>query len=195
MSRVVCLKYLFCGGLFFLVAGPPIKAQPAAKLTLQIVPIGYSSAVSPEAYLHCSHFHVLLTNTSAVPVALFEEWNSWGYFGLSFDITYPDRRVVRVAKQPRVWDKNFASTVTIAPGGFYVFDVDFDPKTWANSPLREKRTPVREKRPADGSRCRMRARYTIAPEQSREENPWSQKGVPIWTGAIASATETYILWP
>jgi hypothetical protein len=185
MSRVVCLKYLFCWGLFFLVAGPPVRAQPAAKLTLQIVPNGYSSAVSPEAYLHCSHFHALLTNTSAVPVALFEEWNSWGYFGLSFDITYPDGRVVRVAKQRRVWDKNFASTVTIAPGGFYVFDVDFDPKTWQHSPLVEKRA-------ASGSiRCRMRARYTIA----REENPWSQKGVSIWTGAIASATGTYILWP
>lgn len=132
MLRSRCLKLLLCCNPVLLATLAPVLAQTPAKLTLQIVPTTYSSLISPEPTIRFStspHFHVLLTNTSAVPIALFEEWNSWGYYGLSFALTYPDGRTVRVVKASRMWKRNFPSTITLAPGGFYVFDVTLDRKS------------------------------------------------------------------
>ena len=170
----------------------PRAAEPD-RLTLQIVPTMYSNPASSEAQVSFGHgpLQVLLTNTSRAPVALFEEWNSWGYYCLSFVLTYPDGRTVRAVKRPRTWEKNFPSTVTIAPGGSYTFQVDFDPKTWQHSPLVEKRTD-------QGSiRCRMRAQYTIAPIHSSIKKLMftTEKGVSVWAGNIASTERPYTLWP
>ncbi|UYZ61237.1 hypothetical protein [Hymenobacter latericus] len=133
---------------------------------------------------------MLLTNVSASPVALFEEWNSFGYYGLSFIVTYPNGRTLRVAKKPRGWDKDFPSTVTIAPGGFYLFDVDFDPTIWAHSPRLEKPTAN------GGLRCKLQAVYTSAPQKlSDMDSMWTAKEVPIWTGTLSSAHMPVTLWP
>ena len=193
MIRICCwLTLLLCGGL--LVALSSAQAQSLARLTLQLVPTTYSSRLSEQATISFSnpkHFHVLLTNASAASVALFEEWNSYEYYGLSFVLTYPDGRTVHVAKKPRGWDKNFPSTVTIAPGGFYIFDVDFDPTIWEHSP--------RVKKPAaEGSlRFRIRAVYTITAQNLSplERSMWAEKGVPVWTGTLTSAERTVTLWP
>jgi hypothetical protein len=159
------------------------RVQTLPTPTLQIIPTTYSSRISPDAAIvfdYTNHFHVLLTNTSTAPIILFEEWNSFGYYGLSFEITYPDGRTVRSVKKPRGWDKNFPSTVTIVPGGFYVFNVTFEPDIWQNSLFNEKRA-------GDGARCRMRAIYAIEPsEESCEEH--------AWTGTIASAKTVYTVW-
>ncbi|MBD2722683.1 hypothetical protein [Hymenobacter armeniacus] len=100
-----------------------------------------------------------------------------------------------MTKRTRPWTYNVPSTVTIAPGGYYVFDVDFDPKTWDNSPLQERRTPVRQ-RPVDGgARCRLRARYTITAPKPGDVRIRKPSGVPLWTGTVSSAEKTYVLWP
>jgi hypothetical protein len=197
MLRSRLLQRLLGCTPFVLATLAPASAQSAAKLTLQIVPTTYSSLNSPEPTINFSasrHFHVLLTNTSALPIALFEEWNSSGYYGLSFALTYPDGRTVRVVKSPRMWERNFPSTITLAPGGFYVFDVTFAPNTWQNSPLQEL-LPVQKKRTGEPIRCRMRAIYTITPDDDSRKNAWTKKGVPVWTGTIKSAEKAYILWP
>lgn len=192
------LQHLLGCNLFMLATLASASAQSAAKLTLQIVPTTYSSLISPEPTIKFSaspHFHVLLTNTSAAPVALFEEWNSWGYYGLSFTLTYPDGRTVRVVKAPRSWDKNFPSTITLAPGGVYVFDVSFDPNIWQNSPLQEL-LPVQKKRIGVPIHCRMRAIYSIAPsKEDHKELSLTEKGVTLWSGTIKSAEKPYTLWP
>jgi hypothetical protein len=163
-----------------------IKSSPnKSKLTLTIVPTSYAGGNSEETYIS-NHFHVLLTNTSEQPINLFEEWNSWGYFGLSFEITYPNGRKVQSKKADRGWDKNYASTVTIGPHGFYVFDVDFetDPQTgdvWENSILREPRIE-------HGIQCRMRAIYSIAKDEDAIRKH-------AWTGTISSPEGSYTIWP
>lgn len=121
---------------------------------------------------------MLLTNQSARPVSLFEEWNSWGYYGLSFDVMYADGRQVRVGKELRPGRLNFPSVITLAPQASYVFDVTLGPE-WRHSP-----------RPAphlgQGLTCRLRARYTIKP---------SPESKGMWTGTVLSPESTYRLWP
>ncbi|MBD2722684.1 hypothetical protein [Hymenobacter armeniacus] len=89
MPRISYLTRRCSWVLLGLLARPGARAQSAAALRLEIVPTNYASTASPRSAIACGHFHVLLTNASAGPVALFEESNGWGYYGLSFDLTYP----------------------------------------------------------------------------------------------------------
>ena len=163
-------------------------AQSQPELILTIVPASYSSGVSKKAYIsfdHTNHFHVLLTNNSSGPIKLFEEWNSWGYYGLSFEITYSDGRKVQSARERRGCDKNFPSTVTIAPHGYYIFDVNFNNDSkkdyvWVNSVRSEKRSD-------DGTHCSMRAIYFIESSSASIEEH-------AWTGTITSEIRPYTIW-
>ena len=171
-------------------ASHPAAAQNQPQLTLAIIPTSYSDVLSPDPSIvfdYTDHFHVLLTNNSEKPIVLFEEWNSWGYFGLSFDITYSDGRKVHSTKFSSGWDKNAASTVTIAPHGFYIFNVTFSKKEdlnhhrfWINSLFDEKGLDK-------GLKCRIRAVYSIenSPEAQREH---------AWIGTVTSEENNYTLW-
>ena len=107
----------------------------------------------------------------------------WGYFGLSFDITYSDGHKVHMFKATRGWDKNFPSTLTLAPNGFYVFDVNLD-TTWVNSIRLQPNS-------SQGIACRLRAIYSIAPIKTplldKEE-------LSAWTGTVESAELPYTIW-
>ncbi|WBA44241.1 hypothetical protein [Hymenobacter canadensis] len=186
MSNRLIVRYfnrVLFGCVIVLLALQQAGAQRSPTLTLQIIPTTYSSQSSPIAAInfdYTNHFHVLLTNTSTAPINLFEEWNSFGYYGLSFEITYPDGRIVRVGKAIRGWDKNFPSTITIEPGGYYVFNVTFKPDQWENSPLLKRPT-------TRGIPCRMRAIYSIEADQY-------SRGEHAWTGKITTAERPYIIW-
>ncbi|MBD2767539.1 hypothetical protein IC235_06505 [Hymenobacter sp. BT664] len=162
----------------------PVAGAQALAPTLTIVPARYADAVFPDDVLSASGdrslFHVLLYNPSDKPLRLFEEWNSWGYFGLSFDLTYPDGRVVHSEKTSVGWDKNVPTFTVIAPKGYYVFEVSFDPSRWKNSVLLEKSGE-------HGRKCRLRAIYSIP------SDPEAVK-YGVWTGTIRSAERAYIVY-
>lgn len=164
--------------------GAPALPLPDPSPTLTIVPSSYADRVFPHDLLELDEqrprFHVLLYNPTDKPLRLFQEWNSWGYFGLSFDITYPDGRVVHSEKEPRGWDKNFPSTLTVAPYGCYVFEVTFDPTIWTNSLLLEKSGP-------HGRACRLQAIYSIASGPDALEEG-------AWTGTIRSEERPYLVY-
>jgi hypothetical protein len=166
-----------------------VRAQSSPTLTLTIIPSSYSSQGSskPEIlFSNRGHFHVLLTNVSPRPVTLFEEWNSWGYYGLSFEITYSDGRKVLATRGPRGWDKNFPSTFTVAPQGYYVFEVSFD-RTWTFSPRAESKS-------GDSVTCQLRAIYSVERQKGDEE--LVDPGAPApWVGTVGSQEATYLLWP
>jgi hypothetical protein len=187
--RSLLLRLCVLTSAWFLVTSGPVRAQTHPALALTIVPTTYASRLSSEATISFGarpHFHVLLTNLSAEPVTLFEEWNSWGYDGLSFELTYADGRKVALTRAPRNWYRNYPSTLTLAPQGYYVFEVRFD-QTWVPS--------LRTEPPAvHGIACRLRARYTIAPaEQSLER--LELRDVHPWAGTVASEEKPYIIWP
>jgi len=181
------MKALFFLLVFLVATGPPANAQQSPP-TLTIIPTGFPDDVFKEAYIElggAKHFHVLLTNNSDYSIKLFQEWNSWGYYGLSFEITYPDGRRVVSAKGPRGWDKNFPSTITVAPHGHHVFEVNFfnNPTVipfWQHSVLNEPLTK-------DGLPCRIRAIYSIEPSKASDEQQ-------VWTGTISSQENAYVIW-
>ncbi|MGI4821713.1 MAG: hypothetical protein ACRYFV_10940 [Janthinobacterium lividum] len=185
MTRLF-LRWCLLLSISLLGALCPAKAQNQPNLTLTILPTTYASSggAGPTISFGRGHFHVLLTNTSAAPVTLFEEWNSWGYYGLSFELTVADGRRLQVSRKPRGWDKNFSSTFTLAPQGSYVFEVSFD-QTWTNSPRQAPHT-------GEPLVCRLRAIYSIAPT---EEPLRPDPTVHPWAGTVSSQEQTYALWP
>lgn len=188
MRSLLLRLCLLTSGWLLMISGP-VRAQHQPALALTIVPTTYSSRLSSEATISFGerpHFHVLLTNLSAEPVTLFEEWNSWGYYGLSFELTYADGRKVAVAKGPRAWTRNFPSTITLAPQGYYVFEVSFD-KTWVPAIRTEPYT-------GHGIACRLRALYTIGPTKEGLDY-LTERDVHPWAGTVASEEKPYTVWP
>ena len=161
-------------------------AAEALAPTLIIIPAHYASDASSTDALY-TRFHVLFYNPSDKSLRLFDERYSWGYFGLSFTVTYPDGRVEHVKKKGRGWDKNVPFSWTIEPKGYYVFDVFFDPGIWTDSVLLEKSG-------SESRKCRLQAIYSIEP--SPEAVKGSQWGGPegVWTGTIRSEERAYIVY-
>jgi hypothetical protein len=157
-------------------------AAEALAPTLTIIPSHYAD----DAFLG-AQFHVLFHNPSDKPLNLFDEKYSWGYFGLSFIVTYPDGRVEHVKKKMRGWDKNAPVSWTIGPKGYYVFDVLLDPNIWTKSVLMEKSG-------VEGRKCRLQAVYSIEP--SPESVNKAQWGGPegVWTGTIRSEERAFVVF-
>ncbi|GAA4362923.1 hypothetical protein GCM10023185_31240 [Hymenobacter saemangeumensis] len=167
--------------------GLPAVAQPQQGLTLTIIPHAYPNIVRQQDIISIadssSHFHVLLTNTSAQPINIFEEWNTWGYYNLFFELTYPDGRKKTVSKGAENWYRNFPSTTVIPAGRSFVFDVNFDNDSthrpyWYNSVLNEK---------GYSTECRMRAIYHCEDSEIAHKKR-------AWTGTLTSETRDYIFY-
>ena len=188
--RMFCTQ-LLAGVLLLAATACTTKTamQSPPALTLTIIPTSYANRFSPEptiSFGEPNHFHVLLTNTSSTPVNIFEEWNSWGYYGLSFEITYSDGRKDHPMKKVRGWQHNYPSTITIAPHGFCMFEVDFGTE-WDDS--------IRAGHKAkDGIKCRMRAIYTIEPTDKSLRNMVIGP-TPVWSGTVSSEESAYTVWP
>jgi len=63
-------------------------------------------------------------------LTVYEDWNSWGYFSLSFRVTSAEGKVFFLRKYQLDWTRNSPTTHTIAPGEKYLLKVDFQPKVW-----------------------------------------------------------------
>jgi hypothetical protein len=117
-----------------------------------------------------SHFHVLLTNRSDRSQRVWEGWNSWGYYSLSFEITDSAGKTWHVGRKPTAFTKNYASYWTLASGDTLVTDIYFgDPSEWDGFPLRK----------GEENTVRMRAVFEVA------QSPESAK-YAVWTGRIES---------
>lgn len=120
-------------------------------------------------------FHVVLTNRSGKERRIWESWNSWGYFNLSFEWTGPDGKTVKVERGNRGWDKNFPSFLTLTPGEQHVFDVWF-PGDWKNIPSAIK----------DGEEVTLRAVYATAADKDSAK-------AGVWSGTVRSPEVQVVL--
>lgn len=78
-----------------------------------------------------AHFHVVITNTSNMPKRLWEMWNSWGWYNLTFEVLDNQGNLIHVLKKkPHTWDKNYSSFVRLDPSGHFVIDVYFKKSDW-----------------------------------------------------------------
>lgn len=63
----------------------------------------------------CLNINVLFINHTDTAVSFFEDWNSWGYYNLSFEIRSGNTSFL-ITKKERDWPKNFPSFKTLFPG-------------------------------------------------------------------------------
>lgn len=117
---------------------------------------------------HEPFFHVVLTNTSGKEQRIWESWNSWGYYNLSFELTGADGKMVKVERGPRGWTRNFRSYLTMKPGEANVFDVRF-PDDWSNLPNVAKKEVLVE----------QRAVFSIPADKNSEM-------LGVWSGTVKS---------
>jgi hypothetical protein len=168
-------------GLLILVVVCLVSAQTADK---------------PAAGLHCelqlnsevltthpqSHLHFLLFSEQD-GLKVYEDWNMWGYFARTFDLTVSENRNYQVTRRERGWDKNYPKAVTINRGRVLVTDIYLCDGTWRVSP----KLPVQE------VSVRMAGRYTLRPRTGVSAAPSFYPLEDVWVGTINSApVELYL---
>jgi hypothetical protein len=79
-----------------------------------------------DAELPRRDFYVLLSNVSQQPQTVWQEWNSWGYQAISFELTTADGRNHVVSKRQQGFTMNGPTTDAIEPGEAQVYVVHLD---------------------------------------------------------------------
>jgi hypothetical protein len=183
---ILCILFAFsvgCTPSRRQVASSNDSASPVAvqriPFSLAVVPTRSSSGVGgiTMAERKPDEFYVVLTNISEQPQAVFEQWNSWGYFAVSFEFTRDDGGKVTVFhKRTVVFTKNNPSTFVVAPGEYQVFPIRLD-KWWEAQPALRKTAEMSVK---------VKAIYEVSatPESAKQG---------VWTGRVESKTYDYTL--
>jgi hypothetical protein len=121
------------GGGLALAGGAAARA-PAPALTVSVVLPGL---YGPDGKLEVPptlrkagyglRFAVVVANASDRDVYVWAEGNSEGHGTLSFEVTGPDGKRVVVRRVAREWGKNILRAEKVAPGGYHVRVVEYDP--------------------------------------------------------------------
>lgn len=126
------------------------------------------------------HFHVVVRNVSEKPLRLWTDRYSWGYDNLSFEQTLDDGKTTRITKKERGWDKNFPDWLELQPGESYILNVNlFAADIWNDVPTANPK--------AKPKLVKLRAIYEVQPDDE-------SKKLGVWTGKVASATDTFAIW-
>ncbi len=115
--------------------------------------------------------YVVLTNTSRQPESVFEPWNSWGYYSISFEMETGPGKVIKITKAPAVFTKNNPGTFVVPPGEQMVFPIKLNDDWNAAPPL-----PIADEEPVSVA---MKAIYEVRPTPESS----AQK---VWIGRVES---------
>lgn len=207
--------------LFFALATS--RAQPAPQpdkssdpvalpaqlggLKVSIAPT-YRNPNSPTIELHKGdpHINIVLQNVGDKPLSLYEEWNSWGAYNLTLEISAIDGKTLDeplvISKGTMIWFANSPTTEMLEPGGVAVREVRLHlPKQIFDStaPITKKQELAEKPLmgplygdfpfpPIDNSRAlTLRAVF----ENSNPRNDGLQNAKSVWTGKIASPITPY----
>jgi hypothetical protein len=154
------------GPLKLEMAVPHVGTQPGV-LNWEMAEFGKGLAGSPNG-----HFHVILWNASKKELRIFQEWCSWGYSALSFELIDEHGAKWQGQKRGLVWTNNGPKFWTLNANERVVFDVyfsDFD--------MLEDRMLVGRRHPT--GRCALIATYDLQPDTRSKE-------LGIWTGHLVS---------
>ncbi len=126
-------------------------------------------------------FYVVLTNKSGIVQHLWEEWNSWGYYNLSFEFTDSTNKTWLVKRGDWAFTINAPGWFSLDPGETHVFSVTF-PSNWQDLPKAEGPPHVF---------VTLRAIYEIPPDGMIQRNGvWTMatrvKDNGVWTGKVIS---------
>ncbi len=133
---VAVAMMLLAGALTTANDQPPLPANaPSTSPTTQALRIRVAVPEGGKVLLDkAEHFSVVIENVSKEAVEIPDEWNSWGYFSLTFEYTTQDGSVVAIKKLPRGWRDNGLTATTIRAGEVLVRDVYCDSKIWEHLP-------------------------------------------------------------
>jgi hypothetical protein len=176
LKTLLCLALVLSG--FFVSCISVMAGVPPIAVSVVIPTENGERRV--EYHDHTTHFHVIVSNTSDKPQRVWQEWNSWGYFGLTFEFTDEQGKTWMARKKPSVWTRNFASFWTLDPHESFVIDIYFgDTNIWEGFPL-----------PENGSQTvTMRAVLEFKPDDEARQ-------FDVWTGRAVSKAEkvTFYHW-
>jgi len=133
--------------------------------------------------------YVLLTNKSGVTQHLWEEWNSWGYHNLNFEVTDSTGRTWMIKRALRAWTMNGPTWFPLDPGETHVFAVTF-PDDWEDLPKVDR---------LSDTYVTIRAIYEIPPDPMVEKNgvrtmDTTRKDNGVWIGkAISNPVKVRLL--
>lgn len=146
---------------------------PTAPFLLAVVP---SRTGITMAQNNPDEFYVVLTNISEESQAVWQDWNSWGYQNISFELTTSDGRKVIVSRRQEAFTRNFPSRFLIEPGEHQVYAVRLD-KRWETHPSLPKPNEMP---------ITLRAIYEVHPTPEAAQ-------YKVWTGRVESRTYSFAL--
>ena len=159
-----------------MVDGGDIPAKATPIVVSIAIPVHHDHRSLNEA----DHFHVIVRNISQKPVRLWTDRFSWGYGNLSFEQVGEGDKIIRIAKKPRAWTKNFPDWLELQAGESYVLDVNlFNADVWENTPAVDPTLKPKV--------VTLRAIYETRPDEESTK-------LGVWTGKITSVTEAYAIW-
>jgi hypothetical protein len=159
-------------------AGAISSEEAKAPFSLSIVPTNNSGGVGSitMAQSKARDFYVVLTNVSQDSQTVWEDWNSWGYQNLSFELMIADGRKFVASKRQQDFTVNIPSTFLIQPGEHQVYAIRLD-KEWETRPALPK---------ANEMPITLRAVYEVSPSPQSAQNK-------VWTGRVESRVYKFML--
>jgi hypothetical protein len=124
---------------------------------------------------------VKLTNVSAKPLRLFEDWNSWGYYLLRFQVVLKSGKEIVLRRGSKVWTMNYAKTILVGPGESYELKPEvFGERHWPGSAKLETEgeASIRAIYTSPSDELLKRGLKQLRNESQREE---------LWLGTVESA--------
>jgi hypothetical protein len=76
------------------------------------------------------HLTVTMKNNTENALRVWDNWNSWGWWNLSFCVVLKDGQVIHISAKDRGWDRNAPTFSTIQPGDEWTRKVDFSDEQW-----------------------------------------------------------------
>jgi hypothetical protein len=115
MTQILLLILLLRPLLVFDANHPP---APEKRIVIKLIIPEKAKQVESTP---CLNLKVLFINHTDTAVSFFEDWNSWGYFNIGFEIKSGDTTYL-LTKKDRDWPKNFPSFKTLFPGDSMEFN-------------------------------------------------------------------------
>jgi hypothetical protein len=156
---------------------PSVPATPfLLAIAADRAGITMAHSTSHDSELPNRDFYVLLSNVSKQPRIVWEDWNSWGYYSISFELTTNDGKKYVLSKRQAGFTKNYPSTVVIEPGEHVVYPIHLN-EWWETRPSLSKvpELPIT-----------LKAIYEISPTPESAQ-------YKVWTGRAESHTYNFTL--
>jgi hypothetical protein len=165
-------------------AGESGASRQAIAVTIPYGSMDSLQPFFPPYTRHGNNFYVLLTNVSNKPVRVWQEWCSWGYYNLQFEIVEKNGTKHLVTKKPTGWTRNFPDYVELTPNESVVWGVGLWPSDWNGLSW----LPTNELEPV-----KVSAIYTSMPGDKEDDRITGADRMGVWTGRATSKFYDFFL--